>query len=84
HEGEGMPKNLKEAEKWIRKAAEQGSAKAQYNLGLIYHEGEGMPKNLKEAARWFRKAAEQGLSEATKALEILGVVPPPAAAPHIP
>ena len=40
--------------------AEQGDAKAQYNLGVIYANGKGVPKNDSEAIKWYRKAAEQG------------------------
>ncbi len=43
-----------------RKAAEQGDAAAQYNLGLCYCNGEGVEKNMSEAGKWYRKAAEQG------------------------
>ena len=47
-----------------RPLAEQGDAKAQYALGLMYDEGMGVPEDDAEAAEWFRKAAEQGLAEA--------------------
>ncbi|MDA0228653.1 MAG: tetratricopeptide repeat protein [Proteobacteria bacterium] len=40
--------------------AEQGDAKAQYNLGVIYANGKGVPKNDIEAIRWYREAAAQG------------------------
>ena len=43
-----------------RKAAEQGDARAQFNLGLKYANGEGVPKDDREAVLWYRKAAEQG------------------------
>ena len=43
-----------------RKAAEQGDATAQYNLGLMYARGQGVVKSDKEAVKWFQKAAEQG------------------------
>lgn len=43
-----------------RKAAEQGNASAQDNLGLMYAKGEGVVQNYKESVKWFRKAAEQG------------------------
>ena len=46
----------------IRKAAEQGDAKAQTNLGVMYAEGKGIPKDAQKAMKWFRKAAEQGLA----------------------
>ena len=41
-------------------AAEQGNARAQYNLGVMYNQGEGVPEDKAEAARWYRLAAEQG------------------------
>jgi serine/threonine protein kinase/TPR repeat protein len=42
------------------KAAEQGNANEQYNLGLMYEEGRGVEKDEVEALKWYRKAAEQG------------------------
>jgi len=44
--------------------ADQGDAKAQYNLGNMYADGEGVAKNEAEAVKWYRKAADQGLAEA--------------------
>lgn len=49
-----------EAVKWYRKAAEQGHASAQNNLGYCYFCGEGVETDYAEAAKWFQKAAEQG------------------------
>ena len=46
--------------KWYRKAAEQGHANAQCNLGYCYKYGEGVETNKAEAVKWYRKAAEQG------------------------
>ena len=48
----------------FRKAAEQGDAIAQYNLGIAYTTGEGVGKDEFQAAAWFRKAAEQWLASA--------------------
>ena len=42
------------------KAAEQGDAVSQHNLGLMYHNGHGVKQDYTQAADWFRKAAEQG------------------------
>jgi len=53
---------------WYRKAAEQGFAKAQYNLGVKYANGQGVKRDHAEAVRWYRKAAEQGLVSAVSAL----------------
>ncbi len=49
---------------WYHKAAEQGYAEAQFNLGLMYFEGQGVPQDYAEAVRWHRKAAEQGYARA--------------------
>ena len=49
---------------WYRRAAEQGLAQAQLNLGVMYDEGYGVPQNYVEAAMWYRRAAEQGLAQA--------------------
>lgn len=42
------------------KAAEQGEALAQANLGLIYARGRGVPQDYRAAMGWYLKAAEQG------------------------
>ena len=42
--GEGVPKDAVQAVAWYRKAAEQGHADAQSNLGWLYATGEGVPK----------------------------------------
>ncbi len=45
----------------LKKAADQGHAKAQFNLGLLYYIGEGVEANKEQAFMWFHKAAEQDL-----------------------
>ncbi len=45
---------------WYRRAAEQGHADAQFNLGNAYAAGQGACENQEEALRWFERAAEQG------------------------
>ena len=52
----------KKASEWFHKAAKQGYAPAQFNLGLLYDEfclGDYL-KHYDNAAYWYRKAAEQG------------------------
>ena len=44
-----------------RKAADQGYAPAQNDLGVMYAYGEGIAKDEVQAVAWYRKAAEQGL-----------------------
>ena len=45
---------------WFFRAAEQGYADAQFNLGLMYANGEGVEKDMAQAVELFKKAAEQG------------------------
>jgi TPR repeat protein len=47
---------------WMR-AAEEGSAEAQNNVGHMYEEGLGVPQNYLLAMNWYRQAAEGGLPE---------------------
>jgi TPR repeat protein len=60
YNGAGVPKNDAEAVKWYRRAADQGMADAQYNLGVMYVSGAGVPKNDAEAYFWWNLAAAQG------------------------
>ena len=44
--------------------AEEGNAKSQTNLGILYYNGRGVLKDYKKALAWLKKAAEQGEAEA--------------------
>lgn len=63
---EGVSQNFVEAAKWFRLAAEQGHARAQHRLGILYADGDllRVGKDAVEAAKWFRRAADQGIDEA--------------------
>ncbi len=54
-----------------RPLAEQGNAKAQYNLGLMYRKGQGVPQDDAWAVGWWRKAAEQGNAGAQNNLGVM-------------
>ena len=43
-----------------RKAADQGLAEAQSNLGFMYEKGEGVPEDDVQAYKWWNLAAAQG------------------------
>ena len=58
--GCGVVQNDATAVEWYRKAAGQGYANAQCNLGVMYAKGCGVLQNDATAVEWFRKAAEQG------------------------
>jgi hypothetical protein len=56
--------DLTKAAKQYLKAAEQGDAAAQYNLGIMYDHGRGVPQDYTKAAVWYQRAAEQGYAPA--------------------
>ena len=64
-----MPKDDAEAVRWVRLAAEQGTAAAQFNLGLMYANGKGVPKDDVTAYAWLNIAAAQGQSSANEGQE---------------
>ena len=45
---------------WFRKAADQGDASAQFNLGVGYRTGQGVLEDYAEAYKWFLLAAMNG------------------------
>jgi TPR repeat protein len=64
----GNERNLGEAAKWYRRAADQGYAVAQFNLGRMYDNPylgvPGVGQDYVEAAKWYRKAADQNFAPA--------------------
>ena len=67
--GQGVAKNLKTAADWYTKAAEQGHAKAQFNLGVMYRNGEGVPRDYVQAYFWWSLSGAQGEQDATRKIE---------------
>lgn len=46
---------------WVKRAAEQGYALAQYKLGNFYGDGyHGFPLDISKSLEWYRKSADQG------------------------
>ena len=56
----GSREDYPEAMRWFRMAADQGDARASYNIGVLYERGWGVAQDYSEAMRWYRKAADQG------------------------
>ena len=52
-------------------SAEQGDARAEANLALLYADGHGVPQNCQQALSWFGKAAAQGNDQARYDLGVL-------------
>jgi TPR repeat protein len=57
YHGQGLPKDDTQAALWSRKAAEQGLAHAQYDVGNLYYEdvSHGLPQDDIQTAFWRRK-----------------------------
>lgn len=66
-----MPLDKKKAAECFQKAAEQGVAWAQFNLGLMYYKGDGVKMNKITTYNWWTKAAIQKHEQAQKFLNAL-------------
>jgi hypothetical protein len=67
----GVPRDAAQAAHWYRRAADQGFAPAQFNLGIMHENAEGVPRDLAQAARYYRAAALQGAPGAQHNLGLL-------------
>ena len=70
--GYGLTQDSKEAERWVRMAAEQGVAGAQNGMGIFHLNGEGVIKDDEQAVNWFKAAADQSNELARNNLRLLG------------
>ena len=69
--GQGVTQDYKQAAYWYEKAATQGLAKAQYNLGYLYANGQGVTQDYKQAVNWYEKSATQGVADAQDNLGLM-------------
>jgi FOG: TPR repeat, SEL1 subfamily len=56
--------NEKKAFELFKKSANNGHAKAQGTIGMMYYKGHGVRQNYKKSRKWFLKSAENGDEEA--------------------
>jgi membrane associated rhomboid family serine protease len=67
--GEGLPKDLRAAIAWYRRAAQQGDVKAQRELGLLLAGHPlGIPQNDVEAYQWLTVAGGDNTEQALRTL----------------
>ena len=59
-----MPKNDAESVTWLRRAALQGNAEAEYQLGRAYAEGRGVKRDPEQALGWWLRASRRGHPQA--------------------
>lgn len=52
----------------LKRSAEQGDAKSQYKLGLMYDMGKDVDQNYQKAFEWYEKSANQGLASSQSRL----------------
>ena len=69
--GAGVEQNLREAEKWYRRAAEAGHPEAQLALGNLCAGAPQERRAHSDAVIWYRRAADQGLKEAQYNLALM-------------
>ncbi len=55
----------------LKPLAEQGDARAQFNLAIMYDRGEGVAQDYAEAVTWYRRAARQGHALAQSNLGVM-------------
>jgi TPR repeat protein len=70
-EGAGYSRNLKEAYKWTKRAAENWDKAAFCSLGILYQYGKGVQKNYEKAFYWYKMAADMNLPEGQYHLGIM-------------
>ncbi|KAG0065241.1 hypothetical protein BGZ89_008492 [Linnemannia elongata] len=67
--GQGAPQDYVQAMNWYLKAANEGNALTQSNIGLLYNLGQGVPQHYAIPAAWYQRAADQGHIDAKAALK---------------
>jgi uncharacterized protein len=73
--GHGVPRDMAQADYWLRVAATNGSGAADYALGLRAESTErpdGTPQDLSAAIGWYQRALEAGDPRARERLAALG------------
>ena len=71
HKGRGYALDYTKALMWYQKAADQGYAPAQYNMGFMYEQGHGVAQDYAKAVEWYRKAAENNDAAAQYSLGLM-------------
>lgn len=70
--GEGGEQDFAKSLEWYTKAAQQGNAKAQWNVAILYARGPGgIAQDAQQAAQWCQQAADQGFAAAQATLGLM-------------
>ena len=76
-DGDGVPRDYRDAATWYTRAAGQGHANAQFNLALMLDAGRGAARDRAAADHWYRLAAAHGHQQAQRMIDALTVRPLP-------
>ncbi len=74
--GEGVARDYARARQLYCDAADQGEARAFFNLGWMYANGRGVARDSAIAVGWWRKAAAAGIVQAVNLVASLGHTAP--------
>jgi uncharacterized protein len=64
-----VSRDVREALRWFKLAADQRFAEAQLNLAVLFGRGEGTAAEKRDADRWMNFAADNGSERAQKILQ---------------
>ena len=73
YDGLGVEKDLEQALRWTRRAADHGDRDGQCNLAWFYEDAIGVERDMEQAVFWYRKAALQNHDLAIEKCKALGV-----------
>ena len=60
NQGQGVRQDYQKAKEWYQKAANQGNATAQYNIGVMYAQGQGVRQDYRKAKDRFGLSCDNG------------------------
>jgi hypothetical protein len=66
-------RDLPQAARWFKEAAEAGDAAGQFGYAWMLQHGQGVSRDREAAVDWYIKSADQGYLSAELALAVLGV-----------
>ncbi len=52
----GPPRDLSQAQRWYREAADQGDPFAEASLAILFHFGKGVKRDYAQAYMWYERA----------------------------
>lgn len=67
----GVDKDISEAVRWFKEAADRGVVDSQFNLAVLSESGQGMQQSFETAFFWYSIAARQGDQYAQKRVSLL-------------